>query len=48
MHSGQYAGPVEREPEPWEITATAGPCVTIDAPNGPVELWLLGARSAIS
>src|SRR5436309_1722661 len=37
----QYAGPVERQPEAWE-TAAAGPCATIDGPNGPVQLWVLG------
>jgi hypothetical protein len=39
---GQYAGSVERQPEPWEHTAAAGPCATIDGPSGPVELWVLG------
>jgi hypothetical protein len=29
-----------QEPEPWQSGA-AGPCVTIDGPGGPVELWVL-------
>jgi hypothetical protein len=33
---------MERQPEPWQLTAAAGPCVTLDSPNGPVELWVLG------
>jgi len=35
---------MERQPEPWERTAAAGPCATIDGPNGPVELWVLGQQ----
>jgi hypothetical protein len=31
------------EPEPWQ-SGTAGPCVTIDSPAGPVELWVLGQQ----
>ena len=31
------------EPEPWQ-TGSAGPCVTIDSPAGPVELWVLGSQ----
>jgi hypothetical protein len=30
-----------QEPEPWQSGA-AGPCVTIDSPRGPIELWVLG------
>jgi hypothetical protein len=29
---------MERKPELWERAAAAGPCATIDGPNGPVEL----------
>ena len=32
---------MEQEPEPWQSGA-AGPCVTIESPAGPVELWVLG------
>jgi hypothetical protein len=35
---------MERNPEPWELTAGAGPCATIDGPNGPVELCVLGQQ----
>jgi hypothetical protein len=34
---------MNREPEPWQ-TGAAGPCETIDGPNGPVELWVLGQQ----
>jgi len=30
-------------PEPWQSGA-AGPCVTIESPGGPVELWVLGEQ----
>jgi hypothetical protein len=32
---------MEQESEPWQSGA-AGPCVTIESPAGPVELWVLG------
>ena len=32
-----------QEPEPWQSGA-AGPCVTIESPAGPVELWVLGSQ----
>jgi hypothetical protein len=31
----------DRKPEPWQ-TGAVGPCVTIESPAGPVELWVLG------
>ena len=34
---------MELEPEPWQSSA-AGPCVTIESPAGPVELWTLGSQ----
>jgi hypothetical protein len=35
---------MEREREPWELTAAAGPCATAGGPAGPVELWVLGEQ----
>jgi len=35
---------MERQPEPWERTAAADHRATIDGPNGPVELWVLGQQ----
>jgi hypothetical protein len=32
---------MDREPEPWQSGAS-GPCLTVESPAGPVELWVLG------
>jgi hypothetical protein len=34
---------MDQEPEPSQSGA-AGPCVTIESPAGPVELWALGQQ----
>jgi hypothetical protein len=34
---------MEQESEAWQSGA-AGPCVTIESPAGPVELWALGQQ----
>jgi hypothetical protein len=30
---------VEQQPEAWQAP---GPCLTVESPAGPVELWVLG------